>query len=273
MGKRKQGKMGVLLLVKVIKLIYIVYQGLLIASTLVNVLYWFMVKKIFFLTSIILVFVPIERFSDSHSIIHLFFLLLFFTFTIFSFIKMIPEILYSKKVRLPYTLVNIFWLFISTWLAMIVIAFSENSLHDKAFDDIRLFIVPNITIFIVLILVLALWGVRREERFQLRATSYEQISRTAKGSPVFVTACTVLGLVFWYLGLPLSTPQFILYIFCLLVLIINLFSTIIELRRPEMIREVSIQNERKLYLIQGVSLVSLLLSFGLVMLLYGFVNI
>lgn len=272
MDKRKQGKLGVLLLVKTVKLIFILYQGLLIASTLVNVFYWFIVKKIVFFTSIILVLIPIDRFGTSRSMFHLFVSLLFFALTVFLFVKMIPELLWSKKVRLPYTLASIFWLCVSTWATMIMGAFSENSLIESVPDNIKLFIVPNITIIIILILVIALWGVKREGGLQLRATDYEQISRTAAGSPAFVTACTLLCLVMWYLELPI-TSQYAVFIFCFIVLAIILVAIITETKKLSKREVVSENQKKKLVIIQGGSFIGYLLSLALLFFLYSFVKV
>lgn len=272
MGNRKQRKMGVLLLIKPIKWIYILYQGVLIIATLVNVFYWFIVRKTFFFTSIILLFLPIDRFSTSHNILHLVFFFLFFILTVFSYIKMIPELLYSQKVRLPYTLANMFWFFVTTYVAVIISPYTKlYSIFDSDLYGLKLFIVPNATFIILFILVVALWGVRREERFQLRATGNEQIIRTAKGPLVFVSGCTLLCFVMWYLGSPFSKVQYILYAFCLFVLIISFIATITETKRLNKKEPSSDEQNKKLIVLHIAALLGLAVSFGCMKLLDNFV--
>ena len=271
-GKRKQGKLGVLLLVKPVKMIFILYQGLLIASTLVNVFYWFIAKKTIFFTSIILILIPIDRFSISHDIFHLFVSMFFFALTVFLYIKMIPELLWSPKIRLPYTLASIFWLCVSTWATMNMGVISKNSLIESVPDGMKLFIVPIISAIISLIFVIVIWGVRREERFQLRATGYEQISRTAAGSPAFVTACMLLCLVMWYLELPI-TPQYVLFVFCLIVLVIILVAIILETRKLSKKEVVTEKQKKKLVVIQAGSFIAYLLSLAIIIILNKFVKV
>lgn len=264
--------MGVLLLVKPIKWIYIIYQGVLIVATLVNVFYWFIVRKTFFFTSIILLFFPIDRFSASHNILHLVFFFLFFILTVFSYIKMIPELLYSQKVRLPYTLANIFWIIVATWGPVIVSPYTKPySIFENDLYGLKMFIVPNTMFFIIFILVVALWGVRREERFQLRATDNEQIIRTAKGPLVFVSACTLLCFVMWYLEFPFSMLQYILYAFCLFVLIISFIATITETKRLNKKEPSSDEQNKKLIVLHIAALLGLAVSFGCMKLLDNFV--
>ena len=259
-------------MVKPIKWIYILYQGALIIATLVNVFYWFIVRKTFFFTSIILLFLPIDRFSTSHNILHLVFFFLFLILTVFSYIKMIPELLYSQKVRLPYTLANMFWFFAATWGTIMISVFTKSySILDNDLYGLKLFIVPNATFIILFILVVALWGVRREERFQLRATGNEQIIRTAKGPLVFVSGCTLLCFVMWYLGSPFSTAQYILYAFCLFVLIISFIATITETKRLNKKEPSSDEHNKKLIVLHIAALLGLAVSFGCMKLLDNFV--
>ncbi|MBQ3264403.1 MAG: hypothetical protein IJH07_01370 [Ruminococcus sp.] len=259
---------------KAIKWIYIIYQGVLIASTLINVFYWFCVKKTFFVTSIILVFVPLEKFTYTHGIFQLILACIYFVLTVYSYIKMIPELLYSEKVRLPYTIANLFWLCVSEVFTEIFGLSAGNSFIEKIADsDFSLLFVLLLTIFVAFILVVALWGVRREEKFRLRATGYEQILRTAKGSLVFVSACTLLCFVLWSLEYPSSQFQYILYAFCLFVLIINLIATITESKKLAKREDVTDGQKKKLNVIQSISFVALVVSFLCMQLLDRFVKI
>lgn len=185
---------------------------------------------------------------------------------------MIPELLYSQKVRLPYTLANMFWIDVATCGALITGPFTKTySLFDNDLYGMKLFIVPSITYIIVFILVVALWGVRREERFQLRATGNEQIIRTAKGPPVFVSACTLLCFVMWYLEHPFSMLQYILYAFCLFVLIISFIATITETKRLNKKEPSSDEHNKKLIVLHIAALLGLAVSFGCMKLLDNFV--
>lgn len=215
-----------------------------IVSTTINLFYNVLLseKKIFF-TSISLFFVPYFRFWDNGGFEEILFLFLFTIITVILFIVSSKELLDPSNRKAPYTILNIFWIMMSTFITLIVEI--NNKLFLPSLDIIYFYMFVIVFIFLI---VFAKWSdqnkVIREkplnskeeflpENFQFQTKSYQQIARTAKGTPVIAFSCFLFSLFLWYLDKDITIFRNFLYGIVLVLIVIISIGTFVDCKRFE----------------------------------------
>ncbi len=255
----------------------IAMEGIMIISTLINVIFCLITYKIdIFITSIYLVFVPINRFLNSNNYFELLLLLFFIGITIVFYIFSAKEILNKKIEKTPFIILNAIWIYMSGICLMFL-----NSNEAKVILNLNPIFVSISAVSIIGLIILKWSDLNKlyrnkpvpdyedplPENFQLKAKSYKQIKRTALGTPVISIGVFLFNLLLVYINSEnsvLITFRNLMYGFSIFLELIILFGTIHDCKEFQKITGEKVPKKdflRKLNAIQIVSIVLFVLSF------------
>lgn len=255
----------------------IILQGTMILSTIINIVYCFIVSKVdIFLTSIFLMFVPLNRFLNENNYYELLVLLFFGAITIIFYIFSVKETLNKYIEKTPFLIINALWFYISNFSIMFL-----DSNEATIILQVNPIFISIVAISLILLIILKWIDLNKlyrnksipnfedplPENFQLQAKSYEQIKRTALGTAVISIGVFLFNLLLIYIN---NTSSILLifrnfmYSFCMFFEIIIFFGTIHDCKafekktgqKPPLKKFL-----KKLNIIQILSIVLLAISF------------
>lgn len=188
---------------KVFYFIFTIYQGALILSIMVNLIFNICMGNIEnFYFSIPSILTPYDKFIHSGSPLDLFVLILFLAVTITFYILSTRELFDSKIEKSPFFLMNFFWILLSSYTSILI--------YGKT---VSICIFQMILLVITLVVLLLKWSQQNKairnnatssnadslpENFQMSPKSYKQIERTAKGLPVIELGALLLCFYLMY---------------------------------------------------------------------------
>ena len=223
---------------KVFYFIFTIYQGALILSTMVNLIFNICMGNIeSFYFSIPSILTPYDKFIHSGSPLDLFVLALFLVVTITFYILSTRELFDSKIEKAPFFLMNFFWVLLSSFTSILI--------YGKT---ISICIFQMILLVIMLVVLLLKWSQQNKairnnvtssnadslpENFQMSPKSYKQIERTAKG--LLVIELGALLLCFYLMYFEIANLMFLygLYSIIGVLAIIVFLGTIFDCKKIE----------------------------------------
>lgn len=224
-------------------------QGVIILSSIINIIYCaFTKEQEVFAFSMYLPVLPIIRFNLTKNIIEIVIMIVFLAVTLLLYYFSTKQLLDDKNIKAPFTAANFVWYMLAQ-ISLVIQVFNDNALANIIGNKhLLLPIVSSIVVLLMLIMLLMKWSqqnnnirkhptLRKDnylpENFQLDATGYNQITRTAKGSPVILCIIFLLCTLICYLQVEYSDFSLLIYGIGSVIFICIFFSTIIECKKYE----------------------------------------
>lgn len=268
---------------KIFYLIVVVIQGMMILSTIINIIYCVITTNDkLFNSSIYLLYLPYSRFIKSGNYFDVLILIILLVITIAFYVLSIKEIFDDKNKKAPFLMCNGLWFIFSTAITMWICINTDFSVYFDGESYIGMAILYGSMYIMHLILLVLKWNKQNKnirmqktlrgdeflpEHFQLEPTGYAQIVRTAKGSPVIATICFFLCLLICYLNSDLFQTIYLIYGISAAIMVVIFITTIVDFKelKVKSREEPPIKNSlAKLNKMQLISFVLFILSFGVI---------
>lgn len=264
-----------------------VAQGFVLALTLVNVIYCFVTESLvcFDFTGYPLLYVPLYKFSHTHSLLDILAFVVFAFFSLFLYVKSLFEFLDNRLRKGWFVFINLLWLLFAT-LSCYPLCFDIDFVDFVFASEYKigysLFLLALIAVMVKTNEIQSVVRADRRdgedflpEEFQLDAKSYKQIERTAKGMPWLAFVSFVISLIILYI----DGDKFIsalcinlIYVGAALMMIANFFICIDQTKKFERKTGLTMPSEdflKKINVLQITTFILFVASYFLLLIIGG----